>query len=130
MGEDLELPGGVRVTIGLDGEATGGALTLLVDRPPIGWALPPHRHRNESETIHVVAGRFELTIDGERRELGPGDSAHVPAGTLHSGGNIGDVEGRRVVVFSPAGVEGWFRAVAAEPERAGELALAYGWEFA
>ena len=130
MTEELDLPGGVRVTIGLDGEATAGALTLLVDRPPVGWSLPPHRHRNESETIHVVAGRFELIVEGERRELGPGDSAHVPRGALHSGGNIGDEQGQRVVVFSPAGVEGWFRAVAAEPERAGELALAYGWEFA
>src|SRR4051795_9913721 len=148
MAEELELPGGVHVTIGLDGEATGGALMLLVDRPPVGWvrpapagggpggplwllgarppvgwALPPHRHRNESETIHVVAGRFELVIEGERRELGPGDSAHVPAGTLHEGRKIGHVEGRRVIVFAPAGVEGWFRAVAAEPDRAGELAL-------
>ena len=130
MTEDLELPGGVRVTIGLAGEATEGAFALLVDRPPVGWSLPPHRHRNESETIHVVAGRFELVVEGERRELGPGDSVHVPRGTLHEGRNIGDDEGRRVIVFSPAGVEGWFRAAAAEPDRAGELALEYGWEFA
>src|SRR3954454_22717291 len=129
MAEDLELPGGVHVTIALDGEATGGTLTLLVDRPPVGWSLPPHRHRNESETIHVVAGRFELIVAGERRELGPGDSAHVPRGVLHQGGNIGDEAGQRVVVFAPAGVEGWFRAVAAEPDRAGELALEYGWTF-
>jgi mannose-6-phosphate isomerase-like protein (cupin superfamily) len=129
MAEDLELPGGVPVTIALDGEATGGALTLLVDRPPVGWSLPPHRHRNESETIHVVDGRFELIVEGERRELGPGDAAHVPAGTLHAGRNLGDEPGRRVIVFSPAGVEGWFRAAAADPARAGELALQYGWEF-
>ena len=129
MAESVELPGGVRVEIALDGEATGGALALLVDHPPVGWSLPPHRHRNESETIHIVAGRFELIVEGERRELGPGDSAHVPSGTLHSGRNLGDEEGQRVIVFSPAGVEGWFRAAAAEPERAGELALQYGWEF-
>ena len=130
MAEELELPGGVRVTIVLDGEATHGALTQLVDRPPVGWSLPPHRHRNESETIHIVSGRFELIVEGVRLELGPGDSAHVPAGALHEGRNLGDEEGRRVVIFSPAGVEGWFRAAAAEPDRAGELAVQYGWEFA
>ena len=129
MGEDLELPGGVRVTIALDGEATGGELTQLVDRPPVGWMLPPHRHTRETETIHIVKGRFELIVEGERFELGAGDSAHVPRGALHEGRNLGDEEGRRVIVFAPAGVEGWFRGVAAEPERAGELALQYGWEF-
>lgn len=129
MAENLELPGGVRVTIALDGEATGGALALLVDRPPAGWSLPPHRHTNETETIHIVAGRFELNIEGDRRELGPGDSAHIPRGALHEGRNLGAEEGERVIVFAPAGVEGWFRAAAAEPERAGELALQYGWEF-
>src|SRR4051794_15033457 len=129
MAEDLELPGGVPVTIALDGEATGGALTLLVDQPPVGWSLPPHRHRNESETIHIVAGRFELIVEGERGELGPGAAAPVPAGPLPAGRNLGDEPGRRVIVFSPAGVEGWFRAASADPARAGELALQYGWEF-
>ena len=130
------MPGGMRTEIHLRGADTGGAFCLLADEPPAGWALPPHRHANESETIHIVAGRFELDVEGERRELGPGDTAHVPKGAVHSGGNVGDEPGRRVVVFSPAGIEGFFLETGtAEPgapvdvQAAIASAQRHGWEF-
>jgi mannose-6-phosphate isomerase-like protein (cupin superfamily) len=136
MAETVWLPGGVQVEVVLDAAATGGQLCLLIDQPPPGWALPPHRHGNESETIHVVEGEFELFVDGERRELRAGDTAHVPKGVVHSGANIGSTTGRRVVVFAPAGIEGWFREVGAPAPDAdvdlGALAAAaqrFGWEF-
>jgi quercetin dioxygenase-like cupin family protein len=130
------MPGGLRTEIHLGAEDTGGALCLLTDEPPPGWSLPPHRHRNEAETIHIVEGEFELDIAGERRVLGPGDTAHVPRGVVHSGGNIGDRPGRRVVIFSPAGIEAFF-AETGTAEPGGEIdvpaALAsaerHGWEF-
>ena len=129
MPHEVTLPGGTRVEIHLSADDTAGQLCLLVDHPPAGWALPPHRHRNEAETIHVLEGRFELTVDGERREMGPGDTAHVPRGVVHSGGNIGDEQGRRLVVFTPGGIEGWFLEVGESPDSALEAALRYGWEF-
>ena len=46
-------------------------------------------------------------------QLGAGDTAHVPVGCVHSGGNVGREMGRRVVIFSPAGVEGFFLEVGA-----------------
>ena len=131
------LPGGVRFEIVLDGAATDGQLCMLVDNPPSGWALPPHRHANEAETIHVVAGEFELVVDGERRTMRAGDTAHVPRGVLHSGRNVGTTTGRRVVVFTPAGIEGWFAEVGtAAPDDDVDLASVmaaaqrFGWEFA
>ena len=130
MPETLRLPGDFRVDLHLDGAATGGALCLFVDHPPPGWSLPPHRHANEAETVHVVEGTFDMVVDGERSVLGPGDTAHVPIGVLHSGGNIGETPGRRVVVFSPAGIEGFFREAAGTDERAAlAAALRHGWEF-
>src|SRR5688500_11842039 len=109
---------------------------MLVDQPPAGWALPPHRHRTEAETIHVVEGAFEMEIDGRRVLLGPGDTAHVPIGVVHSGGNVGSATGKRIVVFSPAGIEEWFREVGtAEPDGAFDAQAAlvsaarHGWEF-
>ena len=131
----LWMPGGVRTEVHLRGEHTGGVFCLLVDEPPAGWALPPHRHRNEAETIHVLRGDFEMVIEGERVRACAGQTIHVPKGALHEGGNVGPDTGRRLVIFSPAGVEGFFlemgapsadaevdwRALAASAER-------HGWE--
>lgn len=115
---------------------TGGAFCLCVDEPPAGWRFAPHRHLNESETIHVVDGRFEIDLDGRLQALGPGDTIHIPAGTTHSGGNVGEATGRRVLIFSPAGLERLFLEVGVdEPGHefdATEMLAAaarYGWVF-
>jgi quercetin dioxygenase-like cupin family protein len=130
------MPGGVRTEVHLAAEDTGGALCLLVDHPPAGWSLPPHRHRDEAETIHILEGDFEMEVAGIRSHLSAGDTIHVPQGTIHSGANIGAQEGRRVVVFSPAGIERFFLETGA-PTREGDIDLAvarasaarHGWEF-
>ncbi len=84
-GEVVWMPGRVRTEIGLDAGRTGGAFCLLIDEPPAGWSLAAHRHLGESETIHVIGGEFEMDIAGERSLLGSGETAHVPAGVVHSG---------------------------------------------
>ena len=131
MSELLRLPGGVEARIHVRGEQTGGAFVLLTDTGPPGWSLPPHRHANESETIHVTAGALWLEVEGQRRELRAGDTAHVPPGTLHASGTLGDAPVHRVVVFSPAGMEDFFAALAEAPDASDMLALAhrYGWRF-
>ena len=112
----LWLPGGVRNELHATGDDTGGAFCLSVDFPPTGWSLPSHRHLREAETIHVLEGRFDIVIDGDRTELGPGETIRIPAGVLHSGGNIGRAPGKRVVIFSPAGPEKFFLEIgASEP---------------
>lgn len=130
------MPGGVRTEIHLATEDTGGAFCLLVDHPPAAWSLPAHRHHNEAETIHIVEGDFEMAVDGKRSHLSAGETVHVPRGVIHSGANIGQQPGHRVVLFSPAGIERFFlEAGAATP--GGEIDLAavltcatrHGWEF-
>ena len=130
------MPGGVRTEIQLSGADTGGAFCLLVDEPPAGWALPAHLHEDAAETIHVVAGEFEMTIDGVTRALGPGESIHIPAGVVHAGRNVGEGAGRRVLLFSPAGMEEFFReAGAASPDAeldrdaVRDSAIRHGWRF-
>jgi quercetin dioxygenase-like cupin family protein len=130
------MPGGVRTEIQLDGKGTAGAFCLLVDHPPAGWSLPPHRHANEAETIHIVEGEFEMELEGARTRLAAGETIHIPRGAAHSGGNVGETPGRRVVIFSPAGMERFFleaggSAADSEPDLAAVLASASrnGWEF-
>jgi quercetin dioxygenase-like cupin family protein len=130
------MPGGVRTEIHLTSEDTGGAFCLLVDYPPVGWSLPAHRHLNEAETIHIVEGDFVMELDGQRSRLSAGESVHVPRGVIHSGANVGEHPGRRVVLFSPAGMERFFQEAgvpAADRDidlgAALSSAVSHGWEF-
>ena len=127
VAEELCLPGGVTAEIVVRSEDSDGRFCLLRDRVPAGWALPPHRHAHESETIVVAAGRLWMRVDGDERVLGPGDSVHVPANVLHEGATETGAE--RVVVFSPAGMERFFEALAEDPGQALALAERYGWRF-
>ena len=130
------MPGGVRTEVHLGGEETDGALCMIVDHPPPGWSLPAHRHANEDETIHVLEGEFEMEIGGEAVCLSAGETVHIPKGVVHSGGNVGAGPGRRVVVFTPAGMEGFFLEAGSateedEPDAGAAMASAahHGWEF-
>jgi quercetin dioxygenase-like cupin family protein len=130
------MPGGVRTEIHLTGEDTDGAFCMLLDEPPDGWSLPPHRHRNQAETMHILDGTFELETGGRTLRVTAGDTALVPLGVVHSTRNVGSGPGRRVVIFSPAGMEHFFiEAGAPDPEAqiAGPAALSsairHGWEF-
>ena len=130
------MPGGVRTEVHLTGADSAGALCVLIDEPPPGWSLPAHRHSSEAETIHVLAGRFEMQVAGRRATLETGDTLHVPRGVTHSGGNIGAEHGKRVVLFTPAGIEGFFLEVGRPQHDAAptdlevlRAARRFGWEF-
>ncbi|MEM9473929.1 MAG: cupin domain-containing protein [Pseudomonadota bacterium] len=43
--------------------------------------LPPHAHKGQWGT--VLVGTLELTMNGETRVYGPGESYNIPAGTEH-----------------------------------------------
>ena len=130
------MPGGVRTEIHLAGAETRGAFCLLVDHPPAGWSLPRHRHANEAETIHVAAGEFEIELDGTATRVCAGETIHVPRRVLHATANVGEQTGRRILLFSPAGLERFFlEAGSSTPKRSPDPAAAFaaatrhGWEF-
>jgi mannose-6-phosphate isomerase-like protein (cupin superfamily) len=45
---------------------------------------PPHVHPHQVEDYEVLEGHFEVVVDGQWRTLGPGESASVPVGALHT----------------------------------------------
>jgi quercetin dioxygenase-like cupin family protein len=53
-----------------------------------GAAVPVHRHRREQIT-YVLDGFLEVTIDTERRVLGPGEGVRIPRQTDHSSRPVG-----------------------------------------
>jgi mannose-6-phosphate isomerase-like protein (cupin superfamily) len=48
-----------------------------------GRSTQRHYHASTEEIYFIEAGRAELEVDGDRRELGPGDAVLIPAGAWH-----------------------------------------------
>jgi quercetin dioxygenase-like cupin family protein len=60
-----------------------------------------HKHPDQEEVVYVVSGQIEQWVGRERRILGPGDAAFMPAGTVHASFNAADGESRLIAVFGP-----------------------------
>ena len=46
-------------------------------------ATAPHTHPNK-QWIYLMAGRLKAVVDGEAREVGPGELIYIPAEIVHS----------------------------------------------
>ncbi len=56
---------------------------------PPGAETEEHLHPRTEEIYYVLRGRGLMTLEGERREVGPGDGILIPPGTRHKIRNIG-----------------------------------------
>jgi mannose-6-phosphate isomerase-like protein (cupin superfamily) len=54
-----------------------------------GAETEEHRHPQAEEIYYVLRGRGLISVEGERREVGPGDAILIPPGTRHTIRNIG-----------------------------------------
>ena len=50
---------------------------------PAGCETQRHHHRLSEEFYYLLDGRGLMEIDGEEREVGPGDAILIPAGAWH-----------------------------------------------
>jgi quercetin dioxygenase-like cupin family protein len=117
---------------------TGGALGLeRFDLPPGTVGARPHVHHAHDEHFYVLAGRMTVdTADGPV-ELGPGDLASAPRGSVHGYRNDSpDTAVAALCLYTPPGYEQYFRDVHAAvaggaeptPELLAELRARYATE--
>jgi quercetin dioxygenase-like cupin family protein len=107
-GERLWIAGDT-VSIKATAPDTGGAYTMLEIVAAPGGGPPPHIHANEDETFYVLDGAFEIQIGNHVVQAGRGSYAFVPRGTVHRFQCSGERPGRLLVLFTPGGLEGFFR---------------------
>lgn len=105
---------GEEITILLDSEQTGGRLTMWLETTPPGGGPPPHFHINDDETFHVLEGRVAFFQKSKWHEVGPGGSAFVPRGEVHTFKNVGEADSRMIISTSPAGFDVFFTGCAEE----------------
>lgn len=102
--------GGVTMEVLATAEETNGALTAIVEVPPL-LDTPAHTHANEDELFIAIEGEHVITIGDEERQIGPGETAFAPRGIPHSQRRVVEGEGRIMFVCTPGGLEGFFRAL-------------------
>jgi quercetin dioxygenase-like cupin family protein len=103
---------GIQMTIKLDAEKTGGAMTVIESVVQPGGGPPMHIHSKEDELFYVLEGRFKLWHGDMVMDVGAGDVAYLKRNGRHTYQNVGATPGRLLTVITPAGFEGFFREVA------------------
>ena len=113
-GTVVSSPVGAPIIFKARGAETGGSLLVFENEVPPGEGPPLHVHEHEDEVLYVLEGDMRFRIGDDVRPAPAGSFVFVPRGVEHSWQNVGDAQGRMLIVFTPAGMERFF-------ERFGEL---------
>src|ERR1700749_3076715 len=107
---------GLGITMKTNGKSTRGAYSLFEYAIPARTdGPPPHLHTREAERFGSLAGKLELLPGGENFTIGGGDYLYLPRDVTHTFRNTYDEESRVISVVSPAGLEGYYQALADLP---------------
>jgi quercetin dioxygenase-like cupin family protein len=113
MSQQVVKVGQTEIRYLVDGSRTGG-LGLFEMKVPVGAPVPPpHSHTDNEECVYVLEGVLRFTVDGETRDVQPGDWMSTPRGSVHQFSNPGAVTVRTLVMLTPDIGEQFFREVGA-----------------
>ncbi|MBB4192849.1 mannose-6-phosphate isomerase-like protein (cupin superfamily) [Rhizobium aethiopicum] len=114
-------------------ENTGGSLGMFEACVLPGEGPPLHVHEREDELFRVLSGRFGFWCAGDYVELTEGGSIALPRGVPHRFRNVGQTEGRLMVIVTPGGFESFFPIVELckpeTPEQIASIARGFGLTF-
>ena len=106
-GEALWFNGGLGV-LRATGDHTEGRYAVLELLAPKGFASPLHIHRREDEFFVVLSGEVRVRHDEDVIEAVAGSVVYGPRDVAHAF-HVDSAEARMLLLFGPAGVEGFFR---------------------
>ncbi|MGH2957122.1 MAG: cupin domain-containing protein [Solirubrobacterales bacterium] len=85
VGDRFEMADGSVYIVRRPAAETGGEYVEMEFVLPADCvAPPPHIHANGVEEYEVIEGSFDVMVEGDWRTLGPGESASVPRGAMHT----------------------------------------------
>src|SRR6266705_1952892 len=105
--EALWFNGGLAV-LRATGDQTEGRYAVLELLAPKGFASPLHMHRKEDELFVVLSGEVRVQHGEAVTEAVAGSVIYGPRGVAHAF-HVDSAEARLLLLFGPAGVEGFFR---------------------
>lgn len=96
-------------------EDSDGGFTLLEAVEPAGFGPPLHIHDDSAEAFYVLEGEYIVHIEGAEHHCPAGTFVYVPVGIEH-GFRVGSLESRKLNIYVPSAMEGYFRALATATE--------------
>ncbi len=76
--------------------------SLAEARLPVGGSTQEHYHSQAEEIYYITHGTGKMRIDGELREVKPGDAIAIPRGQKHKLWNTGNEVLRLLCCCAPA----------------------------
>ena len=102
---------GTEMLVKMDGEQTGGAMSVVEITVPPVHSLQLHLHSGEDELLYVIDGQFRIWRGDEVLEVGTGAVAFLPRNVPHTYQNVISKPGRLLVAITPGAFVGFFREV-------------------
>lgn len=113
MSREVVTVGRIEIRYLVDGAQAGGLGVFEMKVPAGAHVPPPHSHSNNEECVYVLEGVLRYSVDGETRDLTPGEWMSTPRGSVHQFSNPGSETVRTLVMLTPDIGEQYFRDVAA-----------------
>lgn len=103
----------------IDGTQSGASTGMFeLTVPPGSRVPPPHSHEHNEEIVYVLEGVLRYSVDGETRDLQPGERMYTARGSVHAFSNPHESTARALIMLTPDIGAQYFRdvaAVAAQP---------------
>jgi mannose-6-phosphate isomerase-like protein (cupin superfamily) len=113
---------------------TGAAFSLLEATEPAGFGPPMHIHHDAAEVFYVLDGEYIVLLEDREFTCPAGSFIYIPSGLRH-GFRVGAVPSRKLNLYSPAAMVGYFdelkallAATESDAARLDEMASRYGME--
>ena len=116
------------------GQETGGAFSLLEAAEPADFGPPMHIHHDCGEAFFILEGEYRVFVEADEFDCPAGSLIYVPAGLRH-GFRVGPLPSRKLNLYTPAAMIGYFddlaaalKAGRADEEAVSDIARRYSME--
>ena len=99
-----------------DAGSTRGVVSVLEATEPAGFGPPIHVHNDADEAFYVLEGEYVMSLEGDEHRCPAGSFVFIPAGVPH-GFRVGEAASRKLNVYFPAAMTGYFDDLAAALRR-------------
>lgn len=124
QGRQIDL-GPFQMRVLAEGGQTAGGLSMLEATEPPHFGPPMHIHDDAAEAFYVLGGEYVIFIEDAETLCPAGSFVYIPRGVRH-GFRVGGVPSRKLNIYLPAAMIGYFDELAAAnaaPGGADEAAL-------